>query len=111
VFARCEECAEKLHFRAMDGITDPINSSRAYQDFRLLSLEVEDGRPPSTVRWDSISDDVLQSIRDQGDYMLLLAAHEQFAYPISVELLQGTGASRGAIAELHPSANLAGIGD
>jgi hypothetical protein len=111
VFARCEECAMKLRFRAMDGITDPIYSSRAYQDFQLLSLEVEDDRPPHTVRWSSVS--VLQDIQDQGNYMLLLAGHEQFArwYPIPVELLQATGASRGAIAELHPSADLAGIRD
>jgi hypothetical protein len=117
VFDRCEKCAQKLHLCAMDGISDPMNSSRAYQDFRLLSLRIQSTRlrnprrdlPSRLEPWEvqRSSDDVLQSILDQGDYMLLLAGHEQLAYPIPVELLlQYTGGSRVSFAELHPSAIL-----
>lgn len=111
VFHRCKECAQKLHLSAMDGITDPIGSSRVYQDFRLLRLEVLKKGPPSNA-WDRINSegpDEMLRIRERTlrnrDYMLLLASYIQGAY-LPAHWLDCTGASREAIACLHPHTTL-----
>jgi len=106
VFDRCEACAQKLHLSAMDVITDPISSSRAYQEFRLLSLEVENNRTWDA--WDAARigtlglvgvarvpwtlNDVQQHARDQGDYMLLVVSNQQSVTAFPLRWLHGTGA-------------------
>jgi len=113
VFDRCEACAQKLHLSAMDAITDPISSSRAYQDFRLLSLEVENNRAWDAARIGKLGlvgvarvpwtlNDVQQHAQDQGDYMLLVVSHQQSVTAFPFHRLRDTGAWKGAIAVLHP---------
>ena len=101
VFDRCKDCAQKLHLSPMDVITDPISSSRAYQNFRLLSLEVENKRPRRKPGVPWRVDDVLKSIHDQGDYMLLLVSREHGVVPVPRDWLKDTGASDEAIECLH----------
>lgn len=116
VFGLCERCARHLRFSAMDGITDPISSSRAYQEYKLLDLEFLKNQLPSN-SWgrfyssrSSHGSIGMRAAREtalkNSDYMLLLAVHEQDAYPLPNQWLDSTGASREAIACLHPDATL-----
>ena len=115
VFDRCRECAQKLHLSAMDGITDPVSSSRAYREYQLLQLDFERWtQPPSISRgrfYSPINSHAWEAMRaaretalKNSDHMLLLAIHEQDAYPLPNQWLDTTGASREAIARLHPDA-------
>ena len=118
VFDLCQECAKKLCLSAMDVITDPTSSSRAYQDFRLLSFEVERDRLPfifsipfysSKSLRGSMGMEATQVTRGalkNSDYMLLLTIHERCTYSLPAHWLDYTGASREAIARLHPDATL-----
>jgi len=101
VFDRCEDCAQKLRLSSMEVITDPISSSRAYQDFRLLSLEVGNKRPRRGPGVSWRADDVLKSIYDQGDYMPLLVSREYGVVPVPRDWLKDTGVAEEAIEYLH----------
>jgi hypothetical protein len=109
VFGRCKECALDLHSLAMDGITDPISSSQAYQEYKLLRLEFSKNNI-SRGAYSSKGSLEMHAARGtalkNSDYMLLLAIHEQSAHPLPNQWLDSTGASREAIARLHPHATL-----
>jgi hypothetical protein len=118
VSRRCEDCAHDAFSSAMDGITDPIALSRAHQDYRLLSLEVDNKGLQSTGQLNPSSlderSDVLEEMQDRrdirkraidnSDYMLLLASYEQHNHPLPDRWLHDTGASKEAVKCLHPDA-------
>jgi hypothetical protein len=114
VFDRCEALAQNSFYSAMDGITYPIASSRAYQDFRLLSLEVENKRLQSTGQLNTSSlsnvlgemEDIRERGIDDSDYMLHLSSYEQSSHPLPDHWLHSTGASRDAVECLHKNAYL-----
>jgi hypothetical protein len=115
VFDRCEDCVQDSFYSDMDGITDPVTSSRAYQNSRLLDSEVGNKRLQSTGRLNPSSlderPDVLERMQDireratgNSDYMLLLASYEQSNHPLPDHWLHNTGASKEAVECLHPNA-------
>jgi hypothetical protein len=106
LYNRCEEFVQESSFFAMDGITDPISSSRAFQDFRLLRLEVWDLGPPSNDWERDGTRDIRERALSNNDYMLILASSEQGADSLGDIWLESTGASREAISRLHPHATL-----
>jgi len=116
VYGRCLKTAEDLQSSAMDGITDPVASSRAYQEFTLLRLELSKTRGD----WDQSNSrnfgksDVSRGIQatreralENSDHMLFLASYEQDIDSLPDHWMNKTGASREATACLHPCANVA----
>jgi hypothetical protein len=111
VYNRCKVCAQKLHASAMDCITEPMSSSRAYQEVRLLHLRLGLLSPPNDETPGFFGEtlekiDVIERARGNGDHMLSLASHEQFGGSLPAQWLRDTGASREAMVHLHPQAKL-----
>jgi hypothetical protein len=115
VYDLCLDTAHDLQSSAMDGIADPITSSRAYQEFKLLRLRSKMRRQnPHWGQYNpqiSGTSDVWRAARERAlensDYMLFLASYERDVDPLPDHWMNNTGALRDAVAYLHPYASSA----